>query len=1090
MGAQFDKLKTKLSELFELDKADLDFGIYRVLRQRHQEISDFLENKLTTVVQNTLTEFTASDTASLKEELETAIEGAKSLGVDPDSVEKVKELRARLDKAPDSSEIEEEIYSHLLTFFSRYYEGGDFISQRRYKGGDSYAIPYDGEEVKLVWANMDQYYIKSSELLRDYTFRWKPMGEAAEGELALEAGEEEEVVVRFKLVEGDTEKDNRKSSGKTTRAFALDADEPYSVVGQTLLIRFTYREHPFKTNLQDHLNKDIVKTLADALPEDWRKRLFAKAPSEKNPNRTVLEKHLRGYTAKFQFDYFIHKDLGGFLRRELDFYLKNEVMHLDDIESETASRAEEFLNHLRAVRRVATPVIEMLEQLEDFQKKLWLKKKFVVETRYVMTLDRVPEELFDGIVECDAQWEEWDELVALSETEGFEKSSAFLRSQPHLAVDTRILGGDLSRALIASCEDLSEQIEGECFHADNFHALASMESKYRNQIKCIYLDPPYNTDVSSIPYKNDLKHSSWATMMRDRLTYCASTLAKDGAAFVSIDKHERTSLEFGMNQAFGSQNSVEELIWSQNTNDGRSPTYSTNHEYVLVYSKDIAAVESDIRMFREPKPGYLEVSELIAKLEKKYPAVDEVEKAIAKLYSEHKAEYKAEVLAKELDWNTEKKNDPWKGLFNYKHVEYRDKAGKYVEESEAQDSRADIWVFRESDWTIMESDQKQSSTTKDPDHSNFRYYIPTHPETGKPCTPSSRGWKGTQFIDPEHPERNSFESLLADHRIAFGKDENKVPQQKRFLHEVDTNVCKSIFVDYSDGEKETYALFGKKGVFLAPKHTNFVKRFLLQSTNEGDVAMDCFGGTGSTADAVLSLNKTDGGGRRYITAEMGLHFDGIIIPRLKKSVYSSLWNKGKPVERNTGISHAFKIIRLESYEDCMNNLSLERSDAQSRQLDQHPEVKDDYMLRYFLDVESQDSLLNTQIFQRPFDYQLDIATSSAGETVPTPVDLVETFNWLLGLKVKHMDFPKGFVTVTGTDREEKEQILIIWRNLDGDDAKDHEALTKFLERQQINPSDTEYDAIYLNGPHTLDDPFNKIRLTEEHFHRLMFEGTE
>ena len=219
-SANFIKLKAKLAELFELDKADLDFGIYRVLRQRHKEITDFLDNKLRKTAADTLAEFAEADTGQIKADLAKAEAAAEAAGISADASPKVSELRAKLAEIPDQSTIEEEVYSHIYTFFSRYYDGGDFISQRRYKGGDSYAIPYDGEEVKLVWANMDQYYIKSSELLRDYTFRWKPLGEAKEGELALSAEETEECVVRFKLIEGDTEKDNRKSTGKTTRAFS------------------------------------------------------------------------------------------------------------------------------------------------------------------------------------------------------------------------------------------------------------------------------------------------------------------------------------------------------------------------------------------------------------------------------------------------------------------------------------------------------------------------------------------------------------------------------------------------------------------------------------------------------------------------------------------------------------------------------------------------------------------------------------------------------------------------------------------------------------------------------------------------------
>src|SRR5207237_9733464 len=95
-----------------------------------------------------------------------------------------------------------------------------------------------------------------------------------------------------------------------------------------------------------------------------------------------LRAHLNRYVARNTFDYFIHKDLGGFLRRELDFYIKNEVMNLDDVENESAPRVEQYLSKIKVIRRIAGKLIAFLAQLEDFQKNLWLKNKFVVESQY------------------------------------------------------------------------------------------------------------------------------------------------------------------------------------------------------------------------------------------------------------------------------------------------------------------------------------------------------------------------------------------------------------------------------------------------------------------------------------------------------------------------------------------------------------------------------------------------------------------------------------------------------------------------------------------------------------------------------------
>jgi adenine-specific DNA-methyltransferase len=222
---------------------------------------------------------------------------------------------------------------------------------------------------------------------------------------------------------------------------------------------------------------------------------------------------------------------------------------------------------------------------------------------------------------------------------------------------------------------------------------------------------------------------------------------------------------------------------------------------------------------------------------------------------------------------------------------------------------------------------------------------------------------------------------------------------------------------------------------------------------------------------------------------MGNHFETVTARRIKKAVYSTDWKDGKPQTRNTGISHAFKIVRLEGYEDTLNNLHLKRTSEQEAALQAAPEkVRDQYLLGYFLDVESAGSasLLDFDQFRDPFAYKLKIATNSVGETVDTTIDLVETFNWLLGLKVKHIDSQKGFLTVTGEKRAGG-RTLVIWRTLSDDPIADNKALEGFLGKIKINPADTEFDYLYINGSHTLTDPHNKAHLIEEAFQRLMFD---
>lgn len=172
MSERLERFVSLMKGIFELDKSDLDFGIYRIMNIRKQEIETFLSEGLPQKVQETLAPF-ARNTGDIEKRL---AEIEQSLGTDisqlPDTIPMVREykdLKSQLAAGVDMAALETDVYSALYSFFNRYYDEGDFISKRRYKEG-VYAIPYEGEEVKLYWANQDQYYIKTAENFKDYSF--------------------------------------------------------------------------------------------------------------------------------------------------------------------------------------------------------------------------------------------------------------------------------------------------------------------------------------------------------------------------------------------------------------------------------------------------------------------------------------------------------------------------------------------------------------------------------------------------------------------------------------------------------------------------------------------------------------------------------------------------------------------------------------------------------------------------------------------------------------------------------------------------------------------------------------------------------
>ena len=157
-----------LEEIFEINKSDLDFGIYRILNIKRKEIEDFFRNRLPALIEKELAPFASAGNEEIRtriSEIEQQLGGKEIIASMPDSVPLVAEyrnLQSQLASGFDMAALESDVYSALYSFFNRYYEEGDFISKRRYKEG-VYAIPYEGEEVKLYWANQDQYYIKTSE---------------------------------------------------------------------------------------------------------------------------------------------------------------------------------------------------------------------------------------------------------------------------------------------------------------------------------------------------------------------------------------------------------------------------------------------------------------------------------------------------------------------------------------------------------------------------------------------------------------------------------------------------------------------------------------------------------------------------------------------------------------------------------------------------------------------------------------------------------------------------------------------------------------------------------------------------------------
>ncbi|MGC9079962.1 MAG: site-specific DNA-methyltransferase, partial [Nanopusillaceae archaeon] len=329
-----EKLKAKLREIFQFENEDLDFGIYKILNYKRKEIENFIEKELVEKIKTELKSIEDENKHIIEEKIKQIKEKIKeTFGENAFINDQLKDefkntplgkeyinLKEQLEKIKIPEDLEKEIYNHLINFFSRYYDKGDFISKRRYGKNEKYIIPYNGEEIYLYWATKDQYYIKTTEYFRKYTFKAK------------------ELTVNFRVVEAEEEKGNVKSSEK--KFFVLnekiyDFDEK----NKELNIYFEYRgltdeeEEKYKEGnsvLQEKINEEIIKILQEKIQEKSVRVIFEK--EKEGEEKTIIEKHLYKYTRRNTSDYFIHKDLKGFLERELDFYIKNEFLQLEDLQ--------------------------------------------------------------------------------------------------------------------------------------------------------------------------------------------------------------------------------------------------------------------------------------------------------------------------------------------------------------------------------------------------------------------------------------------------------------------------------------------------------------------------------------------------------------------------------------------------------------------------------------------------------------------------------------------------------------------------------------------------------------------------------------
>ncbi|MHA2611565.1 MAG: DNA methyltransferase [bacterium JZ-2024 1] len=600
------KFQELLKKLFQFESSDLDFGIYRILNYKRDRIEKFIDEDLKNKVETAFAKHKDERLTEINEEFEKVKKKViQSLGEDAftstgDLKEEFKNtpigkdylsIKAQKDEAEKIEEIKNQVFNDLYNFFSRYYEEGDFVPQYRYSiKGHKYAIPYSGEEVKLYWANQDQYYIKTGLLFRDYTFKI------------------ENYKIIFRIVEGKEEPNPIEEKKKR---FMLNDENPveFDKENKILIIKFQYKELSEKeikhhklekgtqTPSQEKIDMKSYEKIMDEIEDNTLKGLLIKEYKNQKP---LLLYQLNRFTAKNTKDFFIHKNLKNFLFEQLDYFIKSEVLDIETLEKEKF--LDKHITRAKVVKEIGEDIIDFLFQIEDFQKRLWEKKKFVIKTEYVITLDKIKEyagedflnEVIEDVLKNEKQLNEWRELgfgEIKSKDDLLLKNNLLDKTYKKLPIDTKYFSEDFKEKMLEKLtekHDLDDILDGLLIKSENWQALNLILNKYKEKVQTIYIDPPYNTGSDEFLYRDRYQHSSWLSMMENRLSLAKELMRDDGIIFVSIDDNEVDRLKIVMMQSiFGENKFLENFIWNNTqTPPSLSDVSRKNVEYILTFTKE------------------------------------------------------------------------------------------------------------------------------------------------------------------------------------------------------------------------------------------------------------------------------------------------------------------------------------------------------------------------------------------------------------------------------------------------------------------------------------------------------------------------
>jgi len=787
-----------------------------------------------------------------------------------------KDITAALQPFPD---FREELFDKLFTFFQRYFsESGSIYFRYTALHQNVYEKVYtDDRDVILFWKTHMLYYVKTDRIFTSLNVE----------------------VDGVKFFFDASKMTLKKSNEKREVVYAFRKVQPED---GTLVFDVAYSEKG-KTTRVDEILKDIKK--ANGKLDD-----------------ETLNKAFRVFEKQSEVDFFINKDARAFLQEQFDLWLYQYLFAGQNVWS------TERLAQLQALKAIAYKVIDFISQFEDELVKIWNKPKFVRNSHYVLTLDKlagspVLEKLLSH-PHLPQQMQEWRDLGMIDEDFKLEmltqKDAAGAPLHPlyqYLPIDTKYFS-DLELDILALFDDLDAALDGWLVHSENYQALNTLLPKYRERIRSVYIDPPYNSKSTEILYVNTYKHSSWLTMMENRLGVSKKFCTVDGSHVIAIDENEQETLG--------------------NLLSGIFP-YHTRTCVSVIHNKkgiqgDYFSYNHDFAYFCLP-PSLGEINgNPIPKEEWEYVSLRK--------------------------WGTESTRDTAKNCFYPIYVKGNEIVG--FGEVCPEDYHPVSGNIKRKDGIIEVFPIDKSKVER-----KWRY------------------------------ARNSVESILSLLKVVETKDGEIQIVKARDFQQYKTVWDDSLYIAGDYGTR----LLTDMGIFpgenLYPKSVYAVSDAIHAISIKTSVILDYFAGSGTTAHAVMNLNRADGGKRKYILVEMGEHFNTVILPRIKKVAFSDKWKEGKP-NGGEGMSHFVKYYDLEQYEDVLRRAHYADADLF------HNPYEDPYHSYVFLrDLKMLDSVEIDEEQNKAHFYP---------ERLYPDIDLAETLSqrrgkWIKRITAEYVEFQEG-----------------------------------------------------------------------------------